>query len=184
MKTYTERKTCRSCSSTNFKDVISLGEHYLSEFRDDNQKPFKYPLDLVLCSNCKLLQLKHTTPQSELYTENYGYKSGISNTIKANLQEIVKEAISLVDLEEGDTWIDCGSNDGTLLTFVPENVIKVACEPIKKLADESRLVADIVINDFWSYENYEKAVTDEKLSNLRRENNKKILSQPKKLGKS
>ena len=184
MEIYTERKTCRSCSSTNFKDVLSLGKHYLSEFRDDNQKPPKYPLDLVLCSDCKLLQLKHTTPQSELYTENYGYKSGISNTIKANLQEIVEEAVSLIDFEEGDIWLDAGSNDGTLLTFVPENVIKVACEPIKKLAKESEKVADIVINDFWSYENYEKAVTDEKLSNLRKRNSKKILSQSKKLGKS
>lgn len=153
---------CRSCKSEDLKDILSLGEQYLSEFRKDDIKPAKYPLDLVLCENCFLLQLKHTVPQSALYNEGYGYKSGINNTIRADLKEIVLCSLATADLKEGDAVLDIGANDGTLLSNYAKDIYRVGCEPIKKLALECSQHTNAVVNDFFNYQAISRTVPDKK----------------------
>lgn len=156
-------KECRACYSKRLLNVISFGNLYLSDFLKTNKKPPKYPLALVLCQKCSLLQLKHTTPPSLLYTDNYGYKSGINQTMKDQLKEIAEKSIEkLKKTEKRIIVIDIGANDGTLLKYYPKNVYKVAIEPIKKLAKETKKHADVVINDFFSYESYKKALNNNK----------------------
>ena len=159
-------KKCRSCKSNNIVEVLGLGNQYLSEFRDDDKKPAQYPLTLMLCTECTLVQLRDTTPQSELYTENYGYKSGINNTIKADLLDIVTKAVRRVNLSQGenkDVVIDIGANDGTLLSYYNKNSwYRVGIEPIKKWANECEKFADFVINDFFSLESYLDNLGDKK----------------------
>src|SRR5438270_169603 len=112
---------CRSCKSKNLSDVISLGKSYLSDFVKNNQKPPRYPLSLVICRNCYLLQLKHTPPASELYTEHYGYRSGINQTMQNELKGITEEIVARVDNPENKLLvIDIGANDGTLLKNYPK----------------------------------------------------------------
>ena len=43
----------------------------------------------MFCPKCKLVQLKHTVDPVQLYGEDYGYKSGINDTMKKELAEIV-----------------------------------------------------------------------------------------------
>src|SRR5580765_1938290 len=88
---------CRSCVSKKLSEVISLGNSYLSDFVTDNQKPPKYPLSLVLCKECSLLQLNHTTPANLLYTEHYGYRSGINQTMQSELKEIAVKNIEKLE---------------------------------------------------------------------------------------
>jgi len=142
---------CRSCHSSKFVDILSLGDHYLSDFLEKNKKPRKFPLDLVLCRECNLLQLKNTVPQKYLYTPRYGYRSGINFTMKNELRRIVEASISRVNNKK-ITVLDIGANDGTLLSFYDSKVFKIAVEPIGKFSLESRKYANIVINDFFSYE--------------------------------
>lgn len=154
---------CRSCNSKNLSDVISLGKSYLSDFIKNNQKPPRYALSLVICRNCYLLQLKHTPPASELYTEHYGYRSGINQTMKNELQGITEEIVARVENPEGKLLvIDIGANDGTLLKAYPKRFEKVAVEPIKKLAKECATHADLVINDFFNYAAVEKKLGSRK----------------------
>lgn len=144
-------KKCRSCYSKNIVSILSLGNQYLSDFRDDNEKPPQYPLDLVVCTECTLVQLRETTPQELLYTENYGYKSGINDTIRADLKDIAEKAKKF---HEKGIVVDIGANDGTLLSNYGEEYYKIAYEPIKKLAKECENHANIVINDFFSAKAY------------------------------
>src|SRR5882724_12798700 len=88
---------CRSCKSKKLSSVLSLGNSYLSDFVSNNTKPPKYPLVLLMCRNCYLIQLKHTTPQSLLYTEHYGYKSGINQTMNDELKGIAEASIEKFD---------------------------------------------------------------------------------------
>src|SRR3990167_5110942 len=156
-------KKCRACYSKKLLNIISFGNLYLSDFAKKTKKPPKYPLTLVLCGKCSLLQLRHTTPPSLLYTDNYGYKSGINQTMKDQLKEIAGNSIKkLKKTDEKITAIDIGANDGTLLKEYPKNVYKVAIEPIKKFAEESKKYTDVVINDFFSYESYKKVLKDKK----------------------
>ncbi len=144
---------CRVCNSERITNVLSLGHQYLSDFTTEDSKPEKYPLDVVLCEDCYLVQLQYTTPLTSLYTENYGYKSGINNTIKSDLAEIARRAMN--EVEEPHSAInalDIGANDGTLLTFYPQYYCRVACEPIKKFAKECEEKGIKVSNDFFSYD--------------------------------
>ena len=88
---------CRSCASSNIVDILSLGNQYLSDFVEmDAPKPPQHPLDLIMCKDCTLVQIKETTPTNELYTNRYGYRSGINKTMRDELRSIVIEAINRV----------------------------------------------------------------------------------------
>lgn len=154
---------CRSCNSRNLSGVFSLGKSYLSDFIKDNTKPPRYPLSLIICKNCFLLQLKHTTPASLLYTEHYGYRSGINQTMNDELKDIVKKTLDKFEGSEARLrLVDIGANDGTLLKNYPKRFERIGVEPIKKLAKKCKAYADIVINDFFNYESYEKVIDNKK----------------------
>lgn len=148
--------TCRSCSATKFISVIDLGNNFLSEFRKDNKKPPVFPLHVILCKTCLLIQLADTPPQKTLYTDNYGYKSGINQTMKKELQEIVEKASEKMKGKAIERVVDIGANDGTLLANYPKSIEKIAVEPITKLAKEAEQSADIVINDFFTLDSFQK----------------------------
>lgn len=156
------RKNCRSCGSTKLIDILSLGNQYLSDFREDDQKPPAYPLDLILCEECMLVQLKETTPANLLYTERYGFKSGINNTIKLDLSSIASNALLTAQIEKGDIVIDIGANDGTLLSNYPSDYEKIAVEPVTKLAEQAKAHANHVVNDFFSYNAVKAVLGDRK----------------------
>jgi NDP-4-keto-2,6-dideoxyhexose 3-C-methyltransferase len=138
---------CRVCNCPDLTTVVDLGEQYVSDFRDDNSKPGKYPLVGVICENCKLVQLRDTTPSGEMYHENYGFKSGISDSIKADLLDNVTRAQA--HHPKATTWLDIASNDGTLLSYVPSTVYRVGVDPITKYCKEAEQYADEIINDFF-----------------------------------
>lgn len=155
-------KSCRSCCSENLIEILSLGNQYLSDFVNAGEKVQKFPLVLVLCKKCNLLQLKHTTPQTSLYTERYGYKSGVNQTMKDELKKIVETSKEKIKLNNKNLVIDIGANDGTLLSFYEKKYFRVGVEPIKKFAKECRKKADIVINDFFNFRSYASRLKNKK----------------------
>ncbi|HEY6437996.1 MAG TPA: hypothetical protein VIY47_15505, partial [Ignavibacteriaceae bacterium] len=82
-----------------------------------------------------------------MYNDNYGYKSGINNTIKADLEDVVSKVLQ--KKPEILSWLDIASNDGTLLSFVPETVYKVGIDPLRKFSEEALTHADKIIVDFF-----------------------------------
>lgn len=154
-------KVCRICGSKKLKKIISLGNVYLSDF-GTGKKPEKFPLTLILCENCSLLQLSENTPQSSLYTERYGYKSGINNTMKKELGQIVKKSCAFLKNKKGITTVDVGANDGTLLSNYSKSVFRIGVEPIRKFAIECKKNSDLVINDFFSLKSFKKKAKDKK----------------------
>jgi len=87
-----------------------------------------------------LLQLRHNVPKASLYTERYGYKSGMNFTMQKELKEIADKALKKLDTKIKNLLVvDIGANDGTLLSFYPKKVFKVAVEPIKNLEKKAYL---------------------------------------------
>lgn len=145
---------CRSCGGR-IQPILFLGSQYLSDFRSDYKKPNEYRLELMWCRDCYFAQLDSSAPLDEMYTENYGFKSGINNTIKADLQDIVYEVCSYNT--EPKIVLDIGSNDGTLLSYYPKNTFKIGIDPIKKLCEEAaEHKVNLVINDFFSADRVRK----------------------------
>ena len=85
--TYTTRSTCRVCDSLQLKSLYSLGELYISNFLPKGEEGPKAPLEMVLCENCSLVQLRHTAPQELLYRRFYWYRSGVTETMRNALRD-------------------------------------------------------------------------------------------------
>jgi NDP-4-keto-2,6-dideoxyhexose 3-C-methyltransferase len=149
MKTQT---ACRVCNSS-LESIFSLGEQYISNFLTPQQPDGpKAPLELVLCSRCRLLQLRHTVPAEAMY-KNYWYRSGTNQTMRDALADIAKKAGSLTYLQEGDSVLDIGCNDGTLLASYETNgIYRIGFDPAENLAVYSRKIADKLVAGFFESE--------------------------------
>ena len=127
---YNEITSCRVCRSVNLEAVIDLGEHpYSGYFPSDDGVLEKGPLALALCKKCSLVQLTVDYELSEMYGENYGYRSGLNGSMVSHLESIVAEVINVAQVRKSDLVIDIGSNDGTLLGFYPEEIRKIGIDP-------------------------------------------------------
>src|ERR1700688_4648122 len=105
------RTTCRVCENP-VDPIMSLGEQYVSNFVSHEQPDGpRAPLDLVLCTRCGLLQLKHTVSAKAMYT-SYWYRSGTNKTMCSALADIANQVESLIHLRKGDSVLDIGCNDG------------------------------------------------------------------------
>jgi len=156
METIT-RTSCRLCGASELSDIFSLGEQYINDFVPQEKvgKGLQAPLDLVMCNNCSLLQLRHSAPQELLYSRFYWYRSGVTDTMRIALRDITSQIEELVNLSPGDVVVDIGANDGTMLAeYTVNGIKKVGCEPADNLIDLLRENTEYVMHDFWSYERY------------------------------
>jgi NDP-4-keto-2,6-dideoxyhexose 3-C-methyltransferase len=146
------RTTCRSCDSGDLTSVLDLGNLYVSNFVDipDASLWPRVPLELLLCSRCSLLQLRHTTPSEWLY-RRYWYKSGVNASMRAALADITHKASEFVGLFSGDTVLDIGCNDGTLLrSYTVPGIRRMGFEPAVNLNSDASQGTDQIIPDFFS----------------------------------
>lgn len=157
MKSYEEIKHCRFGDSTHLVSVLTLGDQALTGVfpKDADEKVTKGPLELVWCADCGLLQLKHTYNSSEMYGDNYGYRSGLNQSMVDHLSNKVAYLEKLNPLNTGDVVVDIGSNDCTTLkAYKTQGIRRVGIDPTgKKFADY--YPADVaLVQDFFSAEAY------------------------------
>jgi len=144
--------SCRICKNTNLIDIMDLKEQVItSRFPNygDNSTP-KTPIILCLCKECSLVQLRHSTNCSELYEHQYGYRSGISNTMRQHLKLYKEEIESIVSLEKGDYIIDIGSNDSTMLQYYSNDYERIGVDPTGKQFKDFYGDVDLIPNYFTS----------------------------------
>lgn len=131
---------CRSCGSGDLTEVIDLGEHRLPDFVTPEQYEIHdltpYPLSLVICSECTLLQLAETTPRVKLYHDRYGFRSGTNEAIRRDLADVVHYALKVHPRPR--RWLDIACNDGTLLGNVPTDVHRTGIDPVDVIARDAR----------------------------------------------
>ena len=125
---------CRICKDDKLVDVISIGEQFITS-RFPKYGDFSTPktqITLCMCKTCGLIQLRETTDSSELYEYEYGYRSGISNTMRDHLKKYQEEIVSKVQLEIGDIIVDIGSNDSTMLQYYSSDLRRIGVDPTGK----------------------------------------------------
>lgn len=108
---------CRSCSWENLQLIIDLGLHgWCNNFITSEQLGSEptYPLRLMLCPICGLMQIDYTVPKEVMFID-HTYVSGTTNTLRRHFREIAKENIEQFGLQEDDLVLDIGGNDGTQL---------------------------------------------------------------------
>jgi hypothetical protein len=77
------------------------------------------PVELVLCPDGGLVQLRQSYAPSLMYGSNYGYRSGLNGSMVRHLGEISASLDHRLRPSAGDVVLDIGSNDGTLLGSYP-----------------------------------------------------------------
>jgi len=140
METFNKLTECRICGSNEINVVLSLGKQFIAS-RFPIYGDFSTPkVDTSLCvcknKNCGLLQLYETVIQSELYEYEYGYRSGINNSMRQHLQNYKYEIEKHVELIDGDYILDIGSNDSTMLSCYSDKFNRIGIDPTGKQFEE------------------------------------------------
>ena len=140
------------------KELFSLGEMYVSDFLRENELPRVGKIEMkMIMDDDGLVRLEKSAPLNVMYGK-YWYRSGINNTMKKELSSIVDSILSLIKLEDNDLWIDIACNDGTLLSYVPNNLTRVGIDPVDdSYKIESEKHSDLVIQDYFSYDVFKKS---------------------------
>ncbi len=112
--------TCQICESKKLSSIIFLG--YIppvNTMLDLNTVPVEevsYPLELLRCDDCGLVQIGLDVSQSVLFPESYPYLSGTTRILRDNFYQQYIDVSKVLELKKDDLIIDIGSNDGTLLS--------------------------------------------------------------------
>lgn len=117
---------CRVCKSSDISTIINLGNQpWGNDFIKIKKKikSKKYPLRLVFCNNCSLVQLDFTIPKEKMFV-NHSYMSGTTITLKNHFISVSKKIIKKFSLDSKKLIIDIGGNDGTFLEYFKTKKIK------------------------------------------------------------
>ncbi len=149
---------CRICNSRNLSKLFSLGKmSFTGKFAKSLKVNIpKAIISLIICKDCKLVQLDRNFNPRYLYNTSYGYRTGINNTMTNHVRDVVKESIKLVKLKKKDAVLDIASNDGTLLNFYKKNIFTVGVDPIIKKYRSYYNRINYGIEDFFSFNVIEK----------------------------
>ena len=150
MNAYKPINQCRVSGSENLVSVLSLGRQELTGVfpRARDEVVTSGPLELVWCPDSGLLQLRDSYEPTEMYGDNYGYRSGLNQSMINHLTDKVRYLERLLPLKTGDVVVDIGSNDGTTLkAYTCRDLRRIGIDPTgRKFAEyypsEIRLVPD------------------------------------------
>ncbi|WP_026595720.1 class I SAM-dependent methyltransferase [Methyloferula stellata] len=123
---------CRVSQSSNLIPILSLGDQALTGvFPASRETPVTVgPLELVWCPDSGLVQIAHTYEASEMYGDNYGYRSGLNQSMVRHLGQKVAHLERLAELSAGDVVLDIGSNDATLLkSYSVPSLTRIGIDP-------------------------------------------------------
>jgi hypothetical protein len=155
-------KKCRISNTNNILSVLSLGDQALTGVfpKSADEYVTAGPLEIVWNSDSGLLQLSHIYEPEEMYGDNYGYRSGLNQSMVRHLEGKINYLERFFDLKPGDVVLDVGSNDATSLkAYSTQSLERIGIDPTaakfkEYYPDEIKLVAD-----FFNKSNFEKSAS-------------------------
>jgi len=122
-------KSCRMCKSEDLKQFLDLGftppaDQFLRK-EQLNEPEVHYPLQVMVCQNCGLIQLSYIVSPEVLFRHDYPYESSITKTGHLHWDEFAKSVTKRFNLGSNDLVIDVGSNVGVLLGAFKANGTKI-----------------------------------------------------------
>lgn len=150
------RDTCRACGSRRLELVLALGPQPLANAFLASEEEFageaRYPLDLVVCADCALVQIVDVIDPKVLFA-HYLYVTGTSETIALHNRRYAERVRSLLGLESRDLVVEIASNDGSLLgCFRDLGVRTLGVEPATNIAEVARAHGLETVNAFFDAE--------------------------------
>jgi SAM-dependent methyltransferase len=133
---------CRSCQSESGQLVLDLGEQPLANNlmrEEDLARPEpRFPLRLLVCQSCWLMQLGELVPPVRLFAD-YPYFSSVSQTFREHVAAAAGRYLAEFGLGAGHRVIEIASNDGCFLEhFRAAGVPALGIEPAANVAAVAR----------------------------------------------
>lgn len=133
---------CRGCGATDLAPVLSLGRTPLANALIDPAEPSlpeeTFPLDLVRCCACTLVQITETVPPEKMFS-SYAYFSSFSDTMVTHARDLVQRTVLDRQLGAAHLAVEIASNDGYLLQhYVAAGVPVLGIEPAANIAAVAR----------------------------------------------
>jgi len=129
---------CRACGAPLAHTFVDLGmsplcESFLRPDQLNQVEPF-YPLHVLVCDRCWLVQLQEYVSREEIFTE-YAYFSSYSDSWLAHAERYTQQMIDRFGLTADSQVMEVASNDGYLLQyFVKRGIPVLGIEPAANVA--------------------------------------------------
>ncbi len=125
---------CQVCNSARLEVVLDLGHQppcdSLLTPAQLNEPEATYPLRMIRCTDCGLVQIDHVVDGSKVYHQEYPYRSGITKELADHHHRLSIDLVRRQHTPADSLVVDIGSNDGTLLKgFKRQGMRVVGIEP-------------------------------------------------------
>jgi hypothetical protein len=125
---------CHSCGKFDLQTILSFGHMPLADVllteEQLGQPEAFFPLDLLFCQKCSLVQIMDTVPPEGLYVDDYFYYSSLLPGLVQHFRSSAEAIIKSRKLDSNSLVVEAASNDGyMLLTFVEENIPVLGIDP-------------------------------------------------------
>lgn len=145
---------CRHCYKDLTHVFLDLGHAppsnaYLNS-ENLNSKERYYPLRVLVCDNCWLVQTEDFAKESELFDKDYAYFSSTSTSWLEHAKQYTRQISKKLNLNRQSFVIEVASNDGYLLkNFVSAGIPCIGIEPTMSTAMASESMGVPVIKEFF-----------------------------------
>jgi 2-polyprenyl-3-methyl-5-hydroxy-6-metoxy-1,4-benzoquinol methylase len=146
---------CRICHSDQLTRFLDLGftppaDDFLRPDRLEEPEVY-YPLEVMICDDCRLVQLSYVVPPELLFQREYPYESSTTETGRKHYYSMATELGTRYNLSAKDLVIDIGSNVGVLLAgFKARGARVLGIEPAKDVCTTANKNGIETINEFFS----------------------------------
>jgi SAM-dependent methyltransferase len=156
--------SCRSCGRQDLEFLLSLGRTPLANALLTAEQLGRaeeiFPLDLVFCPHCALVQITETVPPGILFRD-YLYFSSFSETVLKNAEDLVNRLIERRKLNSDNLVIEIASNDGYLLRhYHQQNIPVLGIEPARNIAKVAEERGITTLAEFFGTELAHKLASD------------------------
>ncbi len=142
---------CRSCSSKNIHSIIPLGYLPLANAllkSADVTGEVRHNLEVMLCTDCGLAQLKDLIDPKDLFSD-YVYFSSNSDTMLSSAKSLVETIVPT--LKDDALVVEIASNDGYLLkNYVADDIDVLGIDPAQNIVKQANALGIKTLCDFFS----------------------------------
>ena len=148
-------RQCRCCGYPKMTPFLDLGftapaDRFITCEQLDAPET-AYPLIVVRCDQCMLIQLSYVVPPEILYQEDYPYESSTTRTGREHFDAFAAAAIEQFKLKQNDLACDIGSNVGVLLSGFKNRGMRVlGFDPAGNIAQIAEKNGIPTIADFFN----------------------------------
>lgn len=167
---------CRHCDTPLDLQLIDLGasppsNSYLSAQALSAPERW-YPLRVMTCTNCWLVQTEDFADRSEFFSEDYAYFSSFSASWLDHSRRYVEDMADRFALGADALVVEVASNDGYLLQYVQQRGIgALGVEPTHSTAQAARAKGIEVVEEFFGVALAQQLVGEGRSADLTAANN-------------